>query len=196
MLTRIVAAQTDSSLYNTVQPNKSTLAGGNGGSVTKASNTALLDNVAISRFNTDVFGSTVVDTNDVDSAGGTLAYNNQSPIAKRLTTKINGSSNSVLRSGALQPALIESVHYLRIEGEGYVDGVRTTKVASAVRSGHYNFNGMFDNGYPQHSDDYFLGSNGSSGDNAAKPSRSVPGSLTFKYASPTIQTQAYQAKTG
>lgn len=197
MLTRVVAAQTNSTPYNADQPNRSTLSGGNGGSVARASDTNILDGVSVDHYNAGVFGSTVLPSNDVTSAGGTLAYNNQAPIAKRLTTKINGVTNTFLLSGALVPSLIQSIHNLKILGMGYMDGTRTTKTTSAIRGGQFNiYNGQFDNGYPQHSDDYFLGVDNSSGDKAAKPSRAVPGTLTFKYGSPIIMTQNYSEKTG
>lgn len=196
MLT-VVSAKIDGSPYNVVPPNKSTEAGGNGGSVARASNTNIIDGVDVSRYDAGVFGSAVVASDDVGSAGGILAYNNQAPIAKKLTTKINGVTNAFLVSGASVPSLTQSIHYMKIMGEGYFDGVRTTKTTSAIRSGNWNiYNGQFAMGYPQHSDDYFFGADNSSGDKAAKPSRSVPGTLTFRYGSPTTVTQNYSEKTG
>ena len=197
MLTRIVSAKSNGSLYDIVQPNKSTLSGGNGGAAAKINDASTLDGVGVSRYNSDIFGSTVLAGDSVTSAGGTLAYNNQSPIAKRLTTEINGSSNTVLQSGASVPSLTQSIHYMRIAGMGYADGTRTTRTTSAIRSGYWNlYTGQFDNGYPVHGDDLFSGSDNSSGDKAAKPTRSVPGSLTYKYASPVLETTNYKAKTG
>lgn len=201
-LTQVVAASVDGNLYSMVPPNiKGSGAGGNGGSVTKASSTSKLDNVSISRYNTTVFGSTVVNTSSVASAGGTLAYNNQKPIAKRVTTQINGSNNNVLLSGAAQPSLIESIHQIKICGMGCYSGVRTTKLTSAIRSGNFNmYTGKFNPGYPQHSDDLFPGIDAGSGtptwDNAASPTRSVPGELTYKYGAPVAVNTTYKPKTG
>lgn len=202
-LTQVVAASVDGNLYATVPPNaKASGAGGNGGSVTRASNTNKLDGVSISRYNTNVFASTVVATDSVSSAGGTLAYNNQKPTAKRLTTKINGSNQSFLLSGASKPSLTQSIHQVKICGMTCVSGYRTTKVTSAIRSGKFNrYTGEFAVGYPQHSDDVFIGVDGYvSGtptfDNAADPTRSVPGELTYKYGAPLAVSTTYKPKTG
>jgi hypothetical protein len=193
-ISQVVAVKTDGSPYNTVPPNVSgSGAGGNGGSVAKASNTNLLDGVSVSRYDAGVFGSSVVDTNDIEKVygGGILAYNNPGPIAKKVTTELNGSANSVLLSGASQPDLIQSIHYIKACGMGCNDGVRTRRLTTAIREGHWNeYSGEFDVGYPVVAIDTF------SQDDAARPTRDVPGELTYKTSSPEIVTDAYKKKTG
>lgn len=203
-LVQVVAATADGGTYSFIPPNVSNASGGNGGSVARASSTDTLDGVEVARYDAGVFGSTVIETTNVTNAGGTLAYNNQSPVAKRLSSKINGSSNDVLLSGAAQPQLIEGIHKSRICTMGCTEGVRTTKTTSAVRGGAFNlYTGKFASGYPEHSDDYFVGidyyNSGSIdniGDHAAQPTRAVPGTLTYRYGSPNTVTQNYSEKTG
>lgn len=192
-ITQVVAVRADNgSEYNTVPPNKSTVAGGNGGSGIRTGTVSnKLDNVAASRYDAGVFGSSVVDTNDVDSAGGTLAYNNSKPIAKRVTTAINGSSNDVLVSGASQPALIHSIHYIKVCGMGCVQGVRSRRLTAAIRAGKFNeFTGEFEAGYPVVASDTF------ENDHAALPSRSSPGELTYMSSSLEPVNDDYKEKTG
>lgn len=185
-ISQIVAAKIDGSSYNTLPPNvKGSGAGGNGGSVTKASSTSLLDGVETYRTNNLVFASTVLDNNHADKAlsGGTFAYNNVRPIAKRVSTKISGTANSVLQSGAARPELIKSVHKIQVDSTGLKEGVRTTKITSAIRSGKFNrYTGKFESGYPQNSTDV-LSLAPSYKDVAANPTRSIPGRLTYKSGS-------------
>lgn len=185
-ISQVVAARADNgNLYNNVPVNQSADAGGNGGSVAKASSTSLLDGVSVSRYNDVVFGSVVVDNDDANKAlsTGTFAYDNESPIAKRVTTSLCGVNNSVLESGAAQPSLIQSIHKIQ--------SVTTRKLTKAIRQNKFNeYNGEFDSGYPQVSVDTFLT------DNAANPSRAVPGELTYKSGSPNPVNDDYKEKTG
>lgn len=193
-ISQVVALKVNGDAYNTIPPNvKGSGAGGNGGSVAKASSTDLVDGVSVTRYDAGVFGSSVVDTNDVEKVygGGVLAYNNPGPIAKKLTTELNGSANDVLLSGAAQPALVQSIHYIKVCGMGCNDGVRTRQLTSAIRNNHFNlFTGQFDPGYPVVSADTF------STDDAARPTRDVPGEITYKTSSPNIVNDVYKKKTG
>jgi hypothetical protein len=193
-ISQVVAAQTNGNLYNTVPPNAAgSGAGGNGGSVAKASNTDLLDSVDVSRYNAGVFGSTVLDNNDADKAlsAGTFAYNNQRPVAKKTTTTISGTANDFLVSCAAQPTLVQSIHYQKVQTMGYSQGVRTRRLTSAIREGKWNqYTGQFDSGYPVVDADIF------ENDNAALPTRDVPGVLTYKTGAPTSVTSNYSEKTG
>lgn len=198
-ISQVVAAKTDGNLYNTIPPNASgSGAGGNGGSVTKASSSSLLDGVAVSRYNSGVFGSVVLDNNNADKilSAGTFAYNNQRPVGKRVSSTINGLSNDVLLSGAAQPALVQSIHKIQVAGMGYSEGVRTRKLTSAIRAGKWNeYAGEFEDGYPQLSTDVFA-LDPSYEDSAANPSREVPGKLVYKTGAPTIVNDDYKEKTG
>ena len=132
-LTQVYAAKVDGNNY-TVPPNtKGSGAGGNGGSSTKiGSSSTLLDNVNVYRYNDNVFASTVLDNDSADKAlsAGTFAYDNQRPVAKKVTTSLSGVSNTVLRSGASQPGLIRSIHRQ--------EKVRTTRLTTAIRAGYWN----------------------------------------------------------
>lgn len=198
-ISQIVAAKVDGSSYDTVPPNvKGSGAGGNGGSVTKASSTLLLDGVTTSRTNTLVFASTVLDNDHADKAlsSGTFAYNNKKPVAKRISTTINVLANTVLQSGASRPELIQSIHKIQVNAAGLKEGVRTTKFTSAIRAGKFNiYTGKFEAGYPQNSTEV-LSLAPSYKDSAANPTRSIPGRLTYKSGSPNPVEVNYKGKTG
>jgi hypothetical protein len=198
-LSQVYAAKVNGLDYNTVPPNVTgSGAGGNGGAATRVQDTNKFDGVGVDRYDAGVFGSTVIqDTVTVkDYAGkpysaGTFSYNNQKPVAPRYTTQISGVSNTILQSAADVPSLVQSIHYMKVCGMGCDHGVRTRRFTSAIRANHYNrFTGQWDVGYPVVAADVF------DTDNAAVPTRSVPGGLTFKYALPNPYTTSYKAKTG
>ena len=191
---QVVAIKVDGSHYNTVPPNaKGSGAGGNGGAAARVSNTSKLDGVTVARYDAGVFGSTVLDNNVADKAlsSGTFAYNNQRPIAKRLTATISGVANTFLQSGAAVPSLVQSIHYAKVCGMGCVDGVRTRQLTSAIRQNKFNrYAGEFDAGYPVVTVDTF------GSDDAAQPTRAIPGELTYKSSSLNPVNDVYKGKTG
>ena len=172
----------------TIQPNRpGSGAKNNHGTVTKAGTLSTqLSSVGVSRYNTTVFASTVLDNSWADKAlsGGTFAYNDTDGVGMRYTTELAGVANTVLRSGANTPGLIRSIHKL--------ETLRTVKTASGIRSNKYNrFTGAWDAGYPQTSTD----SPGT--DNAANPTRSSPGQLTYKLGQPVpVTNNDYKPKNG
>lgn len=198
-ISQIVAAKVDGSVYNNVPPNvKGSGAGGNGGSAAKASDSSLLDGVSVSRYNSGVFASTVLDNDNADKAlsAGTFAYNNKKPVAKRLSTTISGVSNTVLQSGAAQPALVRGIHKIQVGGMGYSEGVRTLKQTTAIRDGYFSiYTGKFDPGYPVSSVDV-LSLAPTYQDVAANPTRVVPGRLVYKGGSSNPVETNYKSKTG
>jgi hypothetical protein len=189
-ISQIVAAKaSDGTDYDTVPPNATgSGAGGNGGAVTRGGTVAsnLLDNVNVYRTNETVFGSTVLDNDWANEAlsAGTFAYNNQSPVAKRLTDSLSGVSNTVLLSGAAVPANVRSIHKL--------ETLRTRRYTAAIRAGKYNeYTGEFDAGFPVVAVDTLAT------DNAANPTRSAPGQLTYKGgALLPVTNNDYKPKTG
>lgn len=194
-ISQVVAMTVDGTLYNTLPPNASgSAAGGNGGSVAKATSTSLLDGVEVSRYDAGVFGSTVVDTNNIEKSlgSGTLAYNNLKPIATRLPTRINGTNEAPLILSACSAAnLINSIHYIKVCTMGCAEGVRTRRLTSAIREGKFNeFTGEFDAGYPVVGVDTF------GNDEAARPSREYPGRLRYKSSSLNPVYSDYKSKTG
>jgi hypothetical protein len=196
----VYAAKVDGSNYDTVPMNaKGSGAGGNGGAAARVKQTSKLDPVGVSRYNTDVFGSTVIDGNNTDKAlsAGEFAHNHIKPIGPRQTSEIAGQANDFLLSGANVPDQIQSIHFMKICGMGCYQGIRTRKFTTAIRENHYNrFTGQWDAGYPQQSNDYFNGIDNSSGDNAATPTRGVPGELTYKSAGLVPVNDVYKPKNG
>lgn len=89
-------------------------------------------------LNTVATGSVVVDGDDTNKAVdlGVFAYNNQTPIAKRLTSSLATVNNNVLRSGAAVPGLIKSVHK--------IESILTRRQATSIRDGNFNiYTGTF-----------------------------------------------------
>ncbi len=92
----------------------------------------VLENRDPNRTQADIGSSIVVDGNDTDEAlsASTIAYNNQSPIAIRLTSTISGQSNTVLRSGANAPGQLRGIN----KRESY----KVNKIATAYRNGYWD----------------------------------------------------------
>lgn len=171
---QVVAAKANGSLYDTVPVNaRGSGAGGNGGSVAKAGDSYLLDGVNVSRYNTGVFGSTVLDNDTADKAINSEAFakNTQRPLGKVLTQTV-----------ANEPSLTRSIHKIEV--------YRTRKLTSAIREGKWDqYSGTFDVGYPLNVVDTV------ETDNAANPTRSNPGSIVYtSSSSPTVDN--YKAKNG
>jgi hypothetical protein len=196
----VYAAKVNGSDYDTVPMNvKGSGAGGNGGAAARVKQTSKLDPVGISRYNTDVFASTVIEGVNTNKAlnAGTFSHNHVKPIGPRQTSEIAGQTNTFLLSGANVPSQIESIHFMKICGMGCNQGIRTRKFTTAIRENHYNrFTGQWDAGYPQPSYDTFNGIDNTSGDNAATPTRGVPGELTYKSAGLVPVNDVYKPKNG
>lgn len=185
-LTRVVAANVSGTEYDTVPVNLASGVGGNGGSATKiGAGNSYLDGVEISRVDTgDVFGSTVLDNNVADKAldAGVFAYNNNVPVAKRLTSELSSVSNDYLVSGASVPSGVQSIHAL--------ESLNTTRTATGIRENKYNrFDNVWESGYPVTAVDSF------GADSAANPTRDIPGSLTYLNGK-DINIEDYSAKNG
>jgi len=181
----MATANTSGSDY-TVPPNvKGSGAKNSGGASTRVSTTSLVDGVGVSRYNTGVFASTVLDNGSADEAlsAGTFAYNNTRPVAKRVSTTLSGVSNTVLQSGADQPGLIRSIHKLEV--------LRSRRLTTALRANKYNRStGAWDAGYPVVAVDSLAT------DTAATPTRAVPGQLTYMSGANPVTNNDYKKKTG
>jgi hypothetical protein len=167
-----------------VPPNtKSSGAVNNHGVVTRAGTSVKLSNVSVSRYNQDVFASTVIDNASADKAvsDGKFAYNDSNGVGMRYTSELAGVSNTALLSGADVPSLVQSIHYQRV--------LRTRRFTTAIRANKYNrFTGQFEGGYPVVAVDSLAT------DNAATPTRSVPGQLVYKLGQPVPVTQNYKSE--
>lgn len=162
-----------------------------GGSVINGGSTTILDSVDLGYSDVGVFGSSVIDGPDTDKAlsAGTFSYSNQRPIAKRVTEELSGVSNDVLQSGASQPTLIRSIHKLEV--------LTTRRLTTAIRAGKWNiFRGRFLNNQNQSADNPVVATDSLASDNAATPTRAVPGELVYKTSAPTPVQDDYKAKTG
>ena len=143
----------------------------NDGGVMKANGTVssgVVSSVGTPRTDLGVFGSTVIDNDSSDKAllGGVFGYNNERPIAKKITVSLSTVSNDFLVSGAGDPANIRSIHK--------IESVRTRKLTTAIRNNKWNeYSGEFDSGFPQVQVDSF------GEDAAANPTREVPGQLNY-----------------
>lgn len=170
----------------------------NGGTI-KANGTlsGTFESASVVQPKVDVFASTVLDNNDTDKAigGGTFAFNNNQPIAKKVTKSLSNVQTNVLLSGAGNPGGIRSIHK--------IESIKTRKLTKALRDGRFNsVDGKFDAGYPEISDDVFynISSGGITVDNepiddAANPTRLVPGELTYRTGSSTPKMDNYKEKT-
>lgn len=139
----------------------------NGGSAVNVGTSAVLNKVSLGYSDVGVFGTTVVDNNTADKAlsAGTFSYNNQKPVAKRTTTTISGTSNTYLQSGAAVPGNIRSIHKL--------ETLRTRRLTTAIRAGYWNiYTGKFSTPPTVTVDSLAT-------DNAATPTRDVPGQLQY-----------------
>ena len=163
----------------------------NNGSVLNGGSTVVLNSVDLGYSNVGVFGSSVIDGNAADKAlsAGTFSHSNQSPVAKRVTTELAGGvSNTFLQSGASKPGLTRSIHKLEV--------LRTRRLTTAIRAGKWNiFKGAFLNNQNQSVDAPTVATDSLSSDNAATPTRAVPGELTYKTGAPVPVQDDYKAKT-
>lgn len=158
----------------------------------------LLSNRTLGKADVSVFGSTVVSDAVVDYAdpalsGGTFAYNNNTPVGMRLTTTLAGGvSNTFLRSGASDLSSRRSIHRQ--------EKVRTTRLTTAIRAGYWNiYSGQWSTTPTTAVDNFWDIANDTtsvtSTDQAASPSRDVPGELTYKLGQPVPVSVDYVAKT-
>jgi hypothetical protein len=181
-------AKVDGSAYS-VPPNRSAsgsdndggvIAGVKGGTIASGK----FSKVSVTRTNQDVFASTPYNGDDADKAisAGSFAHDHPRGLILTSTTEIAGQDSSVLKSAGSTPVLTTSINK--------IESVSTVKTASGIRSNKYNrYTGAWDSGYPQTSTDS-LGN-----DEAARPSRSVPGELVYNLGTTPVQVN-YPAKNG
>lgn len=184
----MATSKVDGNSYSVPPNTTSSGAVNNRGTVAKGGSVASgkLTNVGVSRYNTDVFASTVIDNGSADKAvsGGTFAYGDRDGVAMRTTSTLAGVSNTALLSGSNVPSLTRSIHKL--------ETLRTRRFTTAIRANKYNrVTGQFEAGFPVVAVDSLAT------DTAATPSRAVPGQLTYKLGQPNpVTNNDYKAKTG
>jgi hypothetical protein len=141
-----------------------------------------------------LYSNTVVDNADADKAlsAGTFAYNNATPTAMKITTSLAGVSNDFLRSGANDTDGAKSINKLEV--------VRTRRITTAIRNNKWNeYSGEWEAGFPSGAVDAFWDIGAGSGvststDQAASPTRSVPGELVYLQGNPVPKLDDYKAK--
>jgi hypothetical protein len=162
------------------------------GSVLNGGSTTVLNSVDLGYSDVGVFGSSVIDGDETDKAlsSGTFSYSNQKPVAKRVTEELAGGvSNTTLLSGAAQPGLLRSIHKLEV--------LRTRRLTTAIRAGKWNiYKGRFLNNQNQATDNPTVAVDTLATDEAATPTRAVPGELVYKTSAPEPVQDDYKAKTG
>jgi hypothetical protein len=145
------------------------------------------------RKDVGVFGSSVIDGSDTNAALtlGIFAYNNSRPIGKKITTKINTTTNSVLLSGALIPSLIQSIKKIKVcNNEGCFDGVRTLQTTKAIRNNQFNiYTGKFNEGFPLSGEDFY------EEDKEANVNRTNSGGFVYTIGVSNVNKN-YPSKTG
>lgn len=137
-------------------------------------------------------GSVVVDGDDTNKSltSGTFAYNNQKPVAKRVTVSLATVSKTTLQSGAARPELVVSVNK--------IETVDTRAIATAIRSGYWNiYSGKFTTNPVVSYDVMHKSVSGTSViDAAANVSRSNQSKLTYKTGAKNPVNDAYDSKRG
>ena len=172
-----------------------------GAVINVGSTTSLVDNLALGTANLGAFGSTVVqdtvtsgDYAAVASSGSTnFAYNNQRPVAMRLTNTIAGTGNTFLLAGADTPGLVRSIHRQ--------ETVRSRRLTTAIRAGYWNiYSGQFSTGPTVAADNSWSNSanatSATSSDNAANLTRSAPGEFTINTGKQLPLNSGYKPKNG
>lgn len=145
------------------------------------SQSSILENRDSYGYDAGFVGSKVVDATDTDPAigGVDIQVNTVRPIAPRLTSTIATQTNTVLLSIANEP-YVESIHN--------ITGVITNQTATAFRTGFNMFTNTYVSGVNTQTDVF-------ADDNAALPTRSVPGQLVYQIGSKVPVTSNYKAKT-
>ena len=187
-IVNLVTPTTSAPTTTAAPSNNNNVAKNNGGVIKKAGNVPPTTRFAVSPVvysnERQVVGSVVVDNNAADKAvaAGVFANKTQKPIAKKITTVLGGVSNTVLRSGAARPELVQSINK--------IESVRTRRFTTTIRENKYNrFTNTFDAGYP------VVGVDNLGTDNAANPTRSTPGQMVYKLGGKVPVTSNYKPKT-
>ena len=162
----------------------------NSGAALRIKTTTKLSTVA-SGLNTPT-GSIVIDGDDTNKSltSGTFAYNNNKPVAKRLTVALATVNKTFLQSGAARPELVVSVNK--------IETVDTRAIATAIRSGYWNiYTGKFTTDPTVSYDTMHKSVSGTSViDVAANVSRSSTGRLTYMLGAGNAVKRSYDSKRG
>jgi hypothetical protein len=145
---------------------------------------SVLGNSSLGRVNVGVFASTVIDGDYTDKAvsAGTIAHNHVKPITAKVTTELGGVASSALSTTANIPGQLRSINKR--------ESFRSPGTATAFRAGYFSlYTGRFTVAPTPVTENPGT-------DNAASPTRSVPGSMRFKSGAPVAVAKNYPAKNG
>lgn len=183
----------------TAQVNGSALTGNGYGSFLEANNahgtmkangtSTVVESVTTPSPVVDAFGSKVVENTVTvkDYAGkavsaGVFAHNHVKPISSLITTELAGVNNDAIKTPGNDGDVVRSINKLEV--------LRTRKLTTAIRENKYNrYTNEFDAGYPQVTVDTLAT------DEAATPTTTVPGELTYMSGAKTPYNDNYKAKT-
>ena len=143
-----------------------------------------------------VFASTPVDDGGADKAlsGGTFAFDGGSGAIQRVTKTLSGVSKDFLQFAAGDVSNDRSIHKR--------EHVRTTDLATKIRAGAWvPYSGVFHPALSASNDQFWSISGdtlqAASSDEAAAPTRAIPGELTFNHgAASGPKSVDYSAKNG
>lgn len=169
----------------------------NGGLAINVGSSSVLSNKALGGDYLGVFGSTPVDNATVDYAnkalsGGVFKNDNQRGVIQRVTSSLAGGvSNTFLTHAADDAENARSIHRQEV--------VTSTRTATAIRAGYWNiYSGQWSTDPTTATDPFWDIENNTtsatSTDQAASPTRSVPGELTYKLGQPAPVSVDYSAK--
>ena len=184
----------------TAQVNGSTLTDNGYGSFTEANNdngtfkgngtstAGVLESVTTPSPVVDAFGSKVVEDSVTSKdyagkaiSGGTFSHNHVQPISALVTTELAGVNTNVIKSPA-NDGVKRSINK--------VENNKSILFTTALRANKYNrVTGKWDNGYPAAQTISF------DSDEAANPTMSVPGELTYRTGAKVPVNDNYKKKT-
>jgi hypothetical protein len=172
----------------------------NGGVGKNVSGSNVLSTSALGTPDNGVFASTPIDDAGADKAlsGGTFAFDGGSGAIQRVTNTLSGVSKDFLQYSAGDVANARSINKR--------EHVRTTDLTTKIRAGKWNpTTGKFSPVLAATNDQFWSikasGGNGAlqsaSSDDAAAPTRAIPGELTFQHgAASGPKSVDYSAKNG
>ena len=156
----------------------------NGGTMKANSVTSdVMNSVSTARPVVDVFGSTVIDNSVADKAvsSGVFAHDHVKPISALVTSELAGLNNDTIKSPGNNNVIRSINKFESDESALLATGIRANKLSL--------YTGQWESGYPSGVTVAF------SGDNAANPTSSVPGELTYMTGSTTPFNDDYAKKT-
>lgn len=182
----MATAKVNGSNYS-IPPNRPYSGANHNHGTMKANNVSsdVINSVSTSRPMTDIFGSTVLQVNnltDVAVSGATFAHDHEKPISVFITSELAGLSNNSIQSPGNDGDTIRSVNKFETD--------QSALLATGFREGKLSlYSGQWEAGYPSGVVVSF------SRDDAANPTYDAPGELTYMTGSKNPVNDEYPKKT-